>query len=491
MFAEYDRYDALGLAELVRDGEVHPRELVETALSRIEMTNSRVNAVVHKMYDRALETADSPLQGPFVGVPFLLKDFGPMFKGEPTTSSSRFLQFHIPSEDSTLVTRYKDAGLIVLGKTNTPEFGLVATTESDFRGPARNPWNLDHSTGGSSGGSAAAVAAGYVPMAHGNDGGGSIRIPASACGLFGLKPSRGRNPLGPDFNGTWLGLVQDHVISRSVRDSAAMLDLECPPSPGEPYMAPAPDRPFADEVGQDPGRLRVAVCADSLFGTSTHPDCVEAVDNAAELLESLGHHVERACPPFDKKLMVEAYLRIVATGLASDIDAAARVVGREPAPEYFEPTTWLLQLIGRKTGGDHLSSLLVATQETAYQMELFFHTYDVLLTPTLGRPPVRIGELKPTKAQMIAIAALRRFPIKKALDIVLGQMAAENMDPAPNTELFNLTGQPAMSVPLHWNADGLPIGTQFVARYGDEATLLRLAGQLEQARPWFDNRPSI
>ncbi|MFZ0492048.1 MAG: amidase family protein, partial [Acidimicrobiia bacterium] len=285
MFAEYDRYDALGLAELVRNGEIQPRQLVETAISRIEMTNPRVNAVVHKMYDRALTTADGPLDGPFAGVPFLLKDLGPMFEGEPTTSSSRFLQFHIASDDSTLVSRYKDAGLIVLGKTNTPEFGLVATTEPDFRGPARNPWNLDHSTGGSSGGSAASVAAGYVPMAHGNDGGGSIRIPASACGLFGLKPSRGRNPVGPNFDGAWLGLVQDHVISRSVRDSAAMLDLESPPSRGEPYIAPAPKRPFADEVGADPGSLRVAVCTDSLFGTRTHPDCVEAVDDAARLLE--------------------------------------------------------------------------------------------------------------------------------------------------------------------------------------------------------------
>jgi amidase len=491
VFADYEKYDALGLAELVRNGQVHPRELVETAISRIEMTNPRVNAVVHKMYDRALETADGLLEGPFAGVPFLLKDLGPMFEGEPTTSSSRFLQFHIASEDSTLVTRYKDAGLIVLGKTNTPEFGLVATTESDFRGPARNPWNLTHSTGGSSGGSAAAVAAGYVPVAHGNDGGGSIRIPASACGQFGLKPSRGRNPLGPNFDGTWLGLVQDHVISRSVRDSAAMLDLECVPSPGEPYVAPAPERPFVHEVDADPGTLRIAVCTDSLLGSETHPDCVEATTQAARLLESLGHHVDQACPPFDKELMVEAYLRIVATGLASDIDAAAQQTGRTPTPEYFEATTWLMQLIGRKTGGDRLISLLVATQETAHRFASFFETYDVMLTPTLGRPPVRIGELKPSRLDLAAIGALRRFPAKKALDFVLKRMAAEQMDPAPNTELFNMTGQPAMSVPLHWNADGLPIGTQFVGRYGDEATLIRLAGQLERAQPWFGRRPTL
>jgi len=226
-----------------------------------------------------------------------------------------------------------------------------------------------------------------------------------------------------------------------------------------------------------------------LFGSHLHKDCVAAVDDAAELLESLGHRVEPACPPFDKKLMVEAYLRIVATSLASDIDVAARLVGKEPSPEYFEPTTWLLQLIGRKTSGDHLMSLLAATQETTYEISTFFDAYDVLLTSTLGRPPVKIGELNPTRAQMVAMGALRRAPIRKVLDTVLDQMAADNMDPAPNTELFNLTGQPAMSVPLFWNSEGLPIGTQFVGRSGDEATLFRLAGQLERARPWFDRRP--
>lgn len=489
MFTEYDRYDALGLAELVRNGEVHPKELVETAISRIEMTNPQINAVVHKMYDTALAESERPLSGPFAGVPFLVKDLGPMIAGEPTTSSSRFLQFHVASEDSELTSRYRAAGLVIMGKTNTPEFGLVATTESDFRGPARNPWNLDHSTGGSSGGSAAAVAAGYVPMAHGNDGGGSIRIPASACGLFGLKPSRGRNPLGPALDGTWLGLVQDHVISRSVRDSATILDLECPPTPGEPYTAQPQVKPYADEVQTDPGPLRIAVCSDSLFGSRLHPDCVSAVDDTASLLETLGHHVEPACPPFNKSVMVEAYLRIVAAGLASDIDAAGRLVGKKPSAEYFEPTTWLLQLIGRKTSADHLISLLVAAQETAGRIAAFFDSYDVLLTSTLGQPPVKIGALKPTKVQKAAMAALRRLPMKKALDTVLEQMAADNMDPAPNTELFNLTGHPAMSVPLHWNAQGLPVGSHFVAR--DEGTLFRLAGQLEQARPWFDRRPAV
>ncbi|GBD85558.1 6-aminohexanoate-cyclic-dimer hydrolase [bacterium BMS3Abin02] len=491
-FAEYTEYDAIGLADLVRNGDVRPSELVEAAISRIEQFDPRLNAVVHKMYDRALAQATrSPDDGPFSGVPFLLKDLTALYEGEPTTASSRFLEFFVADEDSVLVSRYRKAGLLVLGKTNTPEFGLVAVTEPALRGPTRNPWNLDHTPGGSSGGSAAAVAAGFVPAAHGGDGGGSIRIPSSACGLFGLKPSRGRNPLGPHFDGNWLGLVQEHVLSRSVRDSAAMLDISSRPAVGEPLIAPTPDRPFLEEAHTDPGRLRVALCTESLFGTTTHGDCIEAAEKAAALLESLGHDVEEACPPFDKARMVEAYLRIVAAGLAADIAYAARLVGKKPERDYFEPVTWLMMLIGRKTRGDELASLLLATQENARRIAIFHETYDVLLTPTLGRPPVKIGELRPSRRDELAIKAVSRFPARKVLDFVLEEMAAEQMDPVPNTMLFNLTGQPAMSVPLHWNASGLPIGVQFAGRYGDEATLLRLAGQLEAAQPWVDRRPLL
>jgi len=491
VFGEYAEHDAIGLADLVRNGDVHPSELVEAAISRIEQLNPRLNAVVHKMYDRALAQAKQPLEGPFSGVPFLLKDLTALYEGEPTTASSRFLQSFVADEDSVLVSRYRKAGLLVLGKTNTPEFGLLAVTEPALRGPTRNPWNLDHTPGGSSGGSAAAVAAGFVPVAHGGDGGGSIRIPSSACGLFGLKPSRGRNPLGPHFDGNWLGLVQEHVLSRSVRDSAAMLDVSSRPAAGQPVIAPAPERPFLEEAHTSPGRLRVALCTESLFGTNTHRDCVEAVENTAALLESLGHHVEEACPPFDKARMVEAYLRIVATGLAADIDYAARLVGKKPERDNFEPVTWLMMLIGRKTRGDELASLLIATHEDARRIALFHETYDVLLTPTLGRPPVKVGELQPSRRDALAIKAVSSLPTRKLLDFVLEKMAAEQMDPVPNTMLFNLTGQPAMSVPLHWNASGLPIGVQFVGRYGDEATLLRLAGQLENAQPWANRRPPL
>lgn len=490
-FAEYDHYDATGLAELVRSGQVHPRELVEAAISRIELYNPEVNAVVHKMYDRALATADGPLEGPFAGVPFLLKDLRARFEGEPTTASSRFLQFSVADQDSTLVARYRDAGLIVLGKTNTPEFGLVGVTEPVLRGPTRNPWNLAHTPGGSSGGSAAAVAAGFVPAAHGGDGGGSIRIPASACGLFGLKPSKGRNPLGPHFDGTWYGLVQEHVLTRSVRDSAALLDVTSAPTGGEPYIAPVPARPFVEEVGAEPGKLRVALCTQSLFGSTTHPDCVDAARDAAALLESLGHDVEETCPSFEKGRLIEAYLRFAATGLAADIAAAAEETGRKPNRALFEPITWLMRMIGLKTRGDEIAALLLLTQDQTLEIDPFFTTYDILLTPTLGRPPVQIGELQPSQRDITLINTLNRVPARKALDLVLAQMAGEQMDPVPNTMLFNLTGQPAMSVPLSWNDTGLPIGVQFVARYGREDVLFRLAGQLEQAKPWADRRPKL
>jgi len=444
------------------------------------------------MYDRALAEADGPLHdGPFAGVPFLLKDLIALYTGEPTTGSSRFLQYHIAGHDTTMVARYRAAGLVVVGKTNASEFGLVAVTEPSFRGPARNPWDLGRTPGGSSGGAGAATGARFVPAAHGGDGGGSIRIPASACGMFGLKPSRGRNPAGPHFSGTWLGLVQEHVITRSVRDSAALLDVTSAPEAGGPYQPPAPARPFLREVGTDPGRLRIAFTMEPLMGRKMHPDCIAAVEATVTLLEQLGHEVREEGPPLDKKKMTNAYLRIVGAALAADIAHAAEVTGRKPTADQFEPVTWLMTLVGRKTGADELAAILREVQAETHRLAAFHNRYDVLLTPTLALPPVRIGELAPTEMELKMIKALHKAPARRALDIVLKKMAAEQMDPVPNTQLFNLTGQPAMSVPLHWNAEGLPIGLQFAARVGDEATLFRLAAQLEEAHPWVDHRPAL
>jgi amidase len=477
---------------LVRAKQVHPRELVEAAIERIERYNPQLNAVVHKMYDWALAQADGPLaDGPFAGVPFLLKDLIAQYTGEPTTGSSRFLQFHVAEHDTTMVQRYRAAGLIVVGKTNASEFGLVAVTEPSFRGPTHNPWDLERTPGGSSGGSGAATAAGFVPAAHGGDGGGSIRIPAAACGMFGLKPSRGRNPAGPHFSGTWLGLVQEHVISRTVRDSAALLDVTSGPEPGGPCSPPRPARPFLQEVGTSPGPLRIAFTTKPLMGNKMHPDCVAAVNATVGLLEQLGHQVQEEAPSFEKKKMTMAYLRIVAAALAADIDHAAEVTGRKPTADQFEPITWLVSLVGRSTGADELAMILREVQSEAHRLAEFHERYDVLLTPTLASPPVKIGELAATETELRMIRALHRVPARRALDLVMKKMAAEQMDPVPNTQLFNLTGQPAMSVPLHWNAEGLPIGVQFAARTGEEATLLRLAAQLEEARPWAEHRPAL
>ena len=489
-FPEYERYDALALAELVRRRETDPAALVEAAIERIEARNPRVNAVVRTMFDEARRTAAAPLpDGPFAGVPFLLKDLMAAYAGVPLTSACRFLASFVPSYDSELVTRHKRAGLIVAGKTNTPELGIMGFTEPRLFGSCRNPWNPDHTPGGSSGGAAAAVAAGMVPMAHGGDGGGSIRIPASCCGLFGLKPTRGRNPLGPVYGEGWCGLVQEHAITRSVRDSAALLDATCGPDLGAPYFAAPPARAFLAEVGADPGRLRIAFTTAPLFGETTHPDCRAAVEDAAALCVSLGHHVEEARPAFAKVALRRAYLAVVAVNTARGIEHAGEVMKKRPKASEFEPETWFLGLIGHRMSGARYQAAIELLHRSSREVAAFFAGFDVFLTPTLAHPPLRIGALAIKPADVAAIRALRAAPLKVLLDAALDKMAAEAFEATSNTMLFNQTGQPAMSVPLSWSAAGLPIGSQFVARYGDEATLFRLAAQLEQARPWFDRRP--
>jgi amidase len=442
------------------------------------------------MYEQGRAAAGGPLpDGPFAGVTLLLKDHLAACAGQPLTASCRFLSDYVAERDSELVARYRRAGLIVLGQTNAPEFGIMPVTEPRFRGATRNPWNPDHTPGGSSGGAAAAVAAGFVPVAHGNDGGGSIRIPASCCGLFGLKPTRGRNPLGPDVGDGWGGFIQDHVLSRSVRDSAAMLDATHGSDPGAPYRAPPVERPFLDEVGRDPGRLRIAFTTKSLFGQATHPDCVTALEDAAKLCESLGHHVEEAMPDFDSGELVPAYLLVTAAGVGQAIAAAGQSMERKPTPRGFEPQTWILGLIGRQMTGVEHAEALEAAYMAGRRIAAFFEDHDLLMTPTMACPPVPIGHFDLKVSKAVQLAVLRRFPIKVLLDRVLDVLSKEAFEATANTMLFNMTGQPAASLPLCWNDAGLPIGIQFAARFGDEATLFRLAGQLEQARPWFDKRP--
>ncbi len=465
--------DATALAELVRRGEVSPLELVEETIRRIEGVDGRLGAIVRPMFEEARKVARGPLpDGPFRGVPFLLKDLTAAYAGVEMTCGSAFLRGHVPTHDSELVRRLKVAGLIVVAKTNTPEFGLPPTTEPVAFGRSKNPWSLAHHTGGSSGGSAAAVAAGVVPMAHANDGGGSIRIPASCCGLFGLKPTRARNPLGPALGDVMNGLVVEHAVTRSVRDSARLLDATAGPDLGDPYWAPPPTRPFAEEVTREPGSLRVAFTTETFHGGPLHPDCVAAVRAAATLCEELGHQVEEAQPKLDGGELARHFLAVYAAGTSQQLAEWTAVLGRAPADDELEPLTRAFAAMGEGvTAGVYLSAVS-ALQRMSRAIARFMVRYDVVLTATLGEPPLPLGELDP-----------------RPDNPMWGMLRANQY--VPYTPLCNMTGQPAMSVPLSWNGAGLPIGVHFIGRFGDEATLFRLAAQLEAARPWRERHPSV
>ncbi|MGD0625246.1 MAG: amidase [Thermodesulfobacteriota bacterium] len=470
---EFTSLDAMALAELVRRKQVKPIELVDAAIELIERLNPTLNAVVTPMYEQARIAAAGKLpDGPFTGVPFLIKDLGAVFGGVRMTMGSSVMRNFVPDHDNELVSRLKRAGLIILGKTNTPEFGILPTTEPHLFGPTHNPWDLGRTTGGSSGGSAAAVAARLAPMAHASDGGGSIRIPASCCGILGLKPTRARNPLGPDFGDIFGGLVVDHAVTRSVRDCAALLDATAGPDVGDPYWAPPPVRPFLQEVGVDPGRLRIAFTTEAPTGVKVHGDCVSAVRDAAALCASLGHEVVEAAPSVNAEWVTRSFMVLWSSGFAWTIDGIGLVIGRTLTPDQFEPLTWGLYEMGRQQSASAYLLSLTFLQRIARDIARFFLKYDVLLTPTLSDPPVPLGTFDSPPE-----------------DPLRGLRRAEAF--APFTPICNATGQPAMSVPLYWNADGLPVGTHFIGRFGDEATLFRLAAQLEAARPWAGRRPPV
>ena len=490
---DYARYDALGLAELVKQGDVTPLELVETAIAHIEQHNPQINAVIHKMYDQARERAEGSLpEGPFQGVPFLLKDLLSTYAGEPMRSGSRFHKDVVPTEHSMMTQRFLDAGLIVLGKTNTPEYGITAVTEPELFGTTNNPWDVSRTSGGSSGGSAAAVASRFVPMAHAGDGLGSIRIPASCCGLFGLKPTRHRNPRSGDYE-AWQGLVCEHVLTRSVRDSAAMLDVTAVTDPYFPDAVVRGKRPFLQEVGRDPGKLRIAVTAVPFMGDVMDDACLKALADTVALCRELGHELIEDAPQIDGAAYARATMTMLAGEIRADIDEAGRALGKRPTPDQFEKSTWALSLMGGKiTAGDFVQAIRIM-QRTAHQIHQFFANYDVLLTPTLAQPPVKSGTVMPSGVEAMAlqvIGRLRAGSVLKGLKM-LETAAADSFRFTPSTPLFNATGQPAMSVPLWWTDDGLPIGMQFVGRFADEATLFRLAGQLEGKRPWVGRLPPI
>jgi amidase len=494
IFTDYAEHDALGLADLVRRGEVHPIELVEAAIDRIETLNPVLNAVIEPTYERARTAANGPLGGgPFTGVPFLLKDLMAPQAGVPMTAGSRLLRDFVPDHDSEIVERYRAAGLIILGRTNTPEFGLLPTTEPKLFGPTRNPWDLTRTPGGSSGGSAAAVAARLVPVAHGNDGAGSIRIPAACCGLFGLKPTRGRTPMGPDALDAWQGLAAHHVLSRSVRDSAAMLDATAGPEPGGIYRLDAPPRPFLQEVGADPGRLRIAFSSKPTMGTVVDDVCLEALAAAVKLCQDLGHDLVEADPPLDGQALASAMMTMVGGEVHADLHAAAALTGRKPSREDVEAITWAAYLLGRETSAGVFAAAVRELHETGHKIAPFFEHYDLLITPTLAALPPLLGELRPRPLENAALRLLGALNAGGLLRAVVDpdEVAQYLFDFIPFTPLANATGCPAMSIPLYWTDGGLPIGIHFMAPFGDEATLFRLAAQLEETKPWGDRMPPL
>ncbi len=485
-FREYATYDGHGLAELIRRGHVSRAEVLESAIARITANNPRVNAVVRTRYDKA--RAESPrAEGPFAGVPFLLKDLHVTVSGEITSAGSRFFADALASQDSELTRRYREAGLVILGQTNTPELGMLPVTEPVQFGAAKNPWDTGRTPGGSSGGAAAAVAAGMVPFAHGSDGGGSIRIPAACCGLFGLKPTRGRVPPGPDASERWSGFSQEHVLSRSVRDSAAALDVTAGPGVGAPYWAPPPAGRYVDELELEPGALRIALVVEPALSAGVDRDCLRAARDAAELCESLGHRVVEVAPDHDRRELAAAFLTVIAAHTAADVEAAERARGRRAGAGDLETKTWLAALLGRQLRATDLAAAVRTLQAESRRIADRFDAYDAILSPTLGRVALPHGALHSKGVLGAVERAIIRGGVGPALRLpgVIQRAAESTFSVAAFTPLANFTGRPSMSVPLWWNAEGLPVGAMFTGRFGDEATLFRLAAQLETARPWF------
>ncbi|MER5389571.1 amidase [Saccharopolyspora sp. NPDC002686] len=491
-YAEYRRFDAVGLAELVSSGEVAPGELLETAIERAEKVNGRINAIVRPMFDIARERAAQPLTGALAGVPFLIKDLHQDYAGVRTGGGSRSTRNHTATRHSATVQRWLDAGLVIFGRTNTPELGAKGITEPEVNGPTRNPWHTDHTPGGSSGGAAAAVAAGVVPVAGASDGGGSIRIPAGSCGLFGLKPGRGLVPAGPDHAELMHGGATDGVISRTVRDTAVMLDvLTARPDPGGPYLAARPDLPYAELARRSPGKLRIGFTCRSPLGFPVSSHAIAAVENTAALLAGLGHDVEEAEPEIDGRQLSRDFLSTWYVQLAQGVEALKRELGA--ADEDFELDTRLLAAGGRETKATEYVELLGRWNGYSRALADFHDRYDLLLTPTLGHPPARIGELEMSPALRKAIELLLRVRLagKVVRTKVVNDVVLKNLEKVPFTQLANITGRPAMSVPLHTTPEGLPLGVQFVGGLGSEPTLLSLATQLESEHPWAHLEPPL
>lgn len=473
VFDGYEDHDGLGLAELVRRGEVSPDDLLDTAMALATQRNPAINAFASLFEARAREDIRAGLpDGPFRGVPFALKDLFMHYRGVVTGNGSRFWQGAVASHDSELFARYRRAGFTIFGKTTTSELGFGPATETLAHGVTRNPWNPGHTSGGSSGGAGAVVGAGILPMAHASDSGGSTRIPASCCGLFGLKPSRGRMPMGPDRGESSGGFGSAHAVTRTVRDSAALLDATAGPDLGAPYGILPPQRPWLQEVGENPGRLRIAVWETPPAGVVLHQDCRRALDEAAALCQDLGHVVDAVAPVVDTAALDRAGIAVMAASTRLLIDTRAAVLGRRPTEDDLEPAARIMYGIASRYSAHDYAAAIAACHRAGRQLAAFQSEWDLILMPTLAQPPVPVGTISTSDVDADGCR-----PISQAFN--------------PFCTLANRTGVPACSVPLHWNGEGLPIGVQFMARFGDEALLFRIASQLERARPWAGRRAPL
>ncbi|GGA72349.1 amidase [Ornithinibacillus halotolerans] len=480
----YKNYDGLGLAELIHSKEVSIEEIREAAIQEIEKKNPALNAVIHKMYD----STPSHKDGKFAGVPILTKNISQESKGEPMTAGSKILQDYKAAYDSEFVKQVKETGVSILGQTNVPEFALMGITEPEFHGASRNPWNVDHTPGGSSGGSAAAVASGMVPIAGANDGGGSIRIPAAFCGLFGMKPTRGRTPIGPVRGRSWQGASVDHILSRTVRDSAAMLDTYTFDR-ANAFIAP----PFEESyltASQTPinQSLKIAFTTNSPLDTDVDRECKEAVHKTIKLLESMGHHIEEKEAPIDGKKLANSYFMMYFAEVSSTLREIEEMIGRKVKYTDVEPTTWILGLLGKAVTAEEFLISLKFWDEVAIAMENFHDDYDLYITPTTAYPPSKIGELDQTNMEKMLIRVVGGLSLGGVLKKTgfVEQVATKSLERTPFTQLANLTGQPAMTLPMHITKDGLPCGVQVMARRGREDLLYQLAGELEQSPNWID-----
>ncbi len=491
-FEEYRQYDALGLATLVKNKEVKATELLEIAIARVEEVNPQLNAIVHKLYDYGKHMLQEvPEDSIFQGVPFLVKDLGIQIKDTPMNVGSRFLKKFVSKEDSFVIQQLRKAGLVFFGKTNTPEFGLTPYTEPLLYGPCVNPWNLNHSSGGSSGGSASAVAGGIVPMATASDGGGSIRIPASCCGLFGFKASRGHSSFRPHIIEPWAGFISEGCNSRSVRDTAAYLDVIAGKDIGEFYLTNPPKQSFIEALNEGVESLKIGFSVEHTLGMKVDEECKNAVRHTAKLLEDLGHQVEEVSLPYRREDLTEIFIKIVAGETYGDLASWAKVVGRKLKRSEIEPNTWAMRLLGETfTAGDYA----LARQnlgELCFRMGQWHQQYDILLTPTLAYEPIKNGALQNSKTEARLVEMVNRLNLKGMLKANLKQFVDKAFGYIPFTPLANMTGQPSMSVPLYWSQNNLPIGSMFTAKIGADALLFRLAKQLEEADSWFEKVPDL